>query len=172
VRLFIFEPRYRQLLNEIFEHNFPFVIPFQYQGKMSNLGSMVMLKQVLQMNSDGTSHIEINGIHPAFILSFKENLNGKLYDGGTIQTLESKHIVQNKKIIEIYCALNDYEYFEHETYEYFEIARKLNLNLYDKLKIIETQDWEMREKILLNILKIKQIILKQEKSKWQNFNMN
>lgn len=171
-RLFIYEPRYKQLLNDIIAQNFPFVIPFQYEGKMSNIGSMVMLKQIVEQYDDGTSWIEITGLYPVSIVSLVRNIQQKLYDGGLINVSKINHIVKNKQLVELYCTINNYEYFEHEEFDFFEIAKKFKLNPYDKLKILDIEDWEIREKILINILKTEQLILTQEKSKWQNINLN
>ncbi len=164
LQLHVFEARYRQLLSDMEEHNFPFAIPFSYKGSIANYGSLVMLKQKTATYKNGTSDIEIEGIGVIKILSFDAQFRDKLYSGGEIEIENTETMVVDKQLNQLYCLLNDFEFFEHEQFLFYDIAKKLKLNAIDKLKIISAVDIENKEKILKNILLVEIALKQQEKS--------
>ena len=63
LQLFIFEPRYKQLINEAKQKGLVFGIPFVKNGKTSKYGTLVMLKKILNETSSGEMNIVVQGLN-------------------------------------------------------------------------------------------------------------
>ncbi len=86
-KLHIFEERYKQLVNECFENNASFGIPFLDKEKVQVYGSEVKIKRILKKYSDGSMDILIEGIGAFKLLEYSKKLTPKLYGAGLIESL-------------------------------------------------------------------------------------
>jgi len=89
LRLYIFEPRYRQLINECRENAITFGIPPVLDKQIVSIFTEVELAQVDRVYESGELDIQVLGIRRAKIISFDEVAPGKLYPGGEIEWLDS-----------------------------------------------------------------------------------
>lgn len=81
--LHIFEPRYKQLINDVLETDSTFGIAV-YLDKLMSFGSEVKLKEVSKVYEDGRMDIKTIGVRVFEILSFDNPMTGKLYAGGRV----------------------------------------------------------------------------------------
>lgn len=84
VPLHIYEPRYKQLINDIILDQKSFVIPFVKDNKIQNTGSLVRLYKVLTVSSSGEMDVLIQGQEIVKVTSLVEQIEKKLYSGGLV----------------------------------------------------------------------------------------
>ncbi|WP_143959748.1 LON peptidase substrate-binding domain-containing protein [Litoribacter populi] len=86
--LHIFEPRYKQLINDCKETGSNFGVGV-YLKELTTFGTEVELVQIVQTYEDGRMDIKTKAIQPFEILRFENPQEGKLYPGGEIAYLEN-----------------------------------------------------------------------------------
>jgi Lon protease-like protein len=83
--LFIFEPRYKQLLKEVQLTNIVFGIPFVKYGRTTKYGTFVMLKRILNESENGEMNIIVEGLSVFKIEEYLNECPDKLYPGATVR---------------------------------------------------------------------------------------
>lgn len=81
LNLHIFEPRYKQLINECFETKKPFGIPSVIDNKMNDTGTLVKVLEITTVYDDGKMDIKTEGLEVFTILEVIKELPEKLYSG-------------------------------------------------------------------------------------------
>ena len=84
LNLHIFEPRYKQLINESFQHKKPFGIPAVIDDKVNEMGTLVQVTEISQVYDDGKMDIKTEGLQVFRILEMINELPGKLYSGAIV----------------------------------------------------------------------------------------
>jgi uncharacterized protein len=84
LNLHIFEPRYRQLINESFATKKPFGIPAVIDDKMNEMGTLVQVKEISQVYEDGKMDIKMEGLQVFRMLEIINELPDKLYSGAIV----------------------------------------------------------------------------------------
>jgi uncharacterized protein len=84
LNLHIFEPRYKQLINESFESKKPFGIPSVIGDKMNEMGTLVEIKEISKTYDDGKMDIRTEGIQVFRMLEVINELPDKLYSGAIV----------------------------------------------------------------------------------------
>ena len=60
--LHIFEPRYKQLINECYQTKKPFGIPPFINGQVTEMGTLVQVLEISQVYEDGKMDIKTEGL--------------------------------------------------------------------------------------------------------------
>ncbi|MCA0431189.1 MAG: LON peptidase substrate-binding domain-containing protein [Bacteroidetes bacterium] len=155
-KLHIFEERYKQLVNECYENNASFGIPFLDKGKVQVYGSEVKIKRILKKYSDGSMDILIEGLGAFKLLEYSKKLTPKLYGAGLIESLNN-----NQKITlnALQDALVNYfgniqnKFVDYETIGHmnvFNVAASLQLTQLEKYNLIASKNPQF---LLLNQIK-------------------
>lgn len=84
LNLHIFEPRYKQLINESFQNKKPFGIPAVIDDKVNEMGTLVQVTEISQVYEDGKMDIKTEGLQVFRILELIDELPGKLYSGAIV----------------------------------------------------------------------------------------
>jgi len=85
VNLHIFEPRYRQLFNELESGELTsFVIVPVINGKLMGRGTKLELSAVAKTYKSGEMDVTALGLRPVLIEGFSESMPDKLYPGGSV----------------------------------------------------------------------------------------
>jgi len=84
LNLHIFEPRYKQLINECFESKKPFGIPPVIDNKMNEMGTLVKVVEITTVYEDGKMDIKTEGTEVFTILESVKELPDKLYSGAIV----------------------------------------------------------------------------------------
>lgn len=84
LNLHIFEPRYRQLIADCFQIKKPFGIPTVLNNKMSEMGTLVQIKEISNTYDDGKMDIRTEGLQTFKILEIVKDLPDKLYSGAIV----------------------------------------------------------------------------------------
>lgn len=84
LNLHIFEPRYKQLINDCFEKSKPFGIPVVLNNKVAEMGTLMHVKEISARYEDGKMDIKTEGEKVFKILEIIKELPEKLYSGSIV----------------------------------------------------------------------------------------
>lgn len=80
----IFEPRYKQLINECYTGKKPFGIPTVIKKKIQDFGSLVQITELSELHENGEMDIKTEGIKVFRILEVIKEVPDKLYNGAIV----------------------------------------------------------------------------------------
>lgn len=150
VPLHIFEPRYRQLLNDAEVRDFSFGIYFNHVSNIHKFGSVVKLESVIKRYAGGESDIIVKCYDLFSMETLFRTYRDKLYPGGEVSlfTVDTNEAASTK-LIEKYNEYAQLLNITHPTKaaSIYHIANDLNLDFESKLKFVATDD-ERKESYL------------------------
>lgn len=178
IPLRIFEPRYKQLINECEENGNTFGIPYIIDDEIKTYGSEVELLNVVARNNKGEMVIMIKGVRNFHLLDFTEILPGKLYGGGIIEYVDDNYLTSNPELIVLVkkLKLNIDPVFgslvTDNSINLFSIAKSMMLNSNEKFSFYSLRDTYKMERYLIKRLRYIEQIQVQEKLLENNFSLN
>jgi Lon protease-like protein len=178
IPLRIFEPRYKQLVEDLRESEITFVIPFVINQDIQEFGCEVRLSDVVAENPGGRMVITVQAVAIVQILSFRKQLEGKLYSGGAIRRMPCSEPVRSpelKKLIQSYIDDFDKEflqYFDKNELTHQEVMKALNLSSDEKFRFACMTDAIQREGYLERQLMYLKMIRTQETMLGNDFGLN
>ncbi len=178
-QLYIFEERYRQLVADWESTGMGFGIPFARNGVLTNVGSLVEVKQILKKNADGSSHIQIECVDVFKVIAFNNQFGDKLYPGGSASILhrstlprvseavmsELDEFLKNNYPDQIPMALST-------TLDVYDVGRLAKLSDDDKIKLLKRSEHQRQEQLLINHFKLEAALFSQKGSQWRNIILN
>lgn len=178
IPLRVFEPRYKQLMEDVRKTGMTFVIPFVVDDEIQECGCEVRLKEVVAENPGGRMVITVESLSVVQVVSFNKQLEGKLYAGGAIRRLPCEKPIRDKELIALIQAYA--EEFDHDflksndtgSLSRLEIVKALNLHSDDKFKFICIPGEEQKEEFLAGQLRYLTMIRKQESMLGNDFGLN
>jgi uncharacterized protein len=165
----IFEPRYKQLINECEAGKLSFGIPFVKDSKMQNFGVECIVKQVVATNSNGEMVIVAEGIAIFEVLSFTDPIPDKLYGGGKIRLFDPDQELKNSELLGLLINYTDYldpdflKNVKGNEIRLYDVAKALNLSSEDKYQFISLQVQQKQELFLIGQIKCLYKLREQEK---------
>jgi hypothetical protein len=84
LHLHIFEPRYRQLIQECHDRKIPFGIPSIKENTPTELGTLMELKEISKLYEDGKMDIKTEGLSVFRVLEYVKEIPEKLYSGAIV----------------------------------------------------------------------------------------
>lgn len=84
LNLHIFEPRYKQLINECYAENKPFGIPSVVKDSMKELGTLMEITEIVHIQENGEMDIRTRGQKVFRILEKIPQVQDKLYSGAIV----------------------------------------------------------------------------------------
>lgn len=178
IPLRIFEPRYKQLIEDIRSSGQTFVIPYIIDQEMQEFGCEVSLVQIVAENPGGRMVITVKSEAVVQIISFNKQLEGKLYAGGGILRMPCSDPVESKELKELitnYTELFDKDFLnccDHTEFTRQDVMKALNLPSDDKYRFICMSDWKQKEGFLAGQLRYLNMIRKQETLLGNDFGLN
>ncbi len=88
LNLHIFEPRYRELINECLEEEKTFGIPAFINNKLPGYGTEMHVTTLHKRYPDGRMDIKSKGLAVFRLVNFENPVSGKLYAGGEVELIE------------------------------------------------------------------------------------
>jgi len=178
IPLRIFEPRYKQLIDEARNLGITFAIPFVIEKEVQEFGCEVRLKNVVAEKEGGHMVIVVESVAVVEIISYNKQLEGKLYAGGNIRRIPCDDPVISTELVELITSYRDE--FDQEFLSASSstpVSRKdlivaLNLSSDEKFKFICMPDAEQREGFLAGQLRYLSMIRKQEALLGDDFGLN
>lgn len=176
--LHIFEPRYKQLIDEARTLGITFAIPFVIQQEIQEFGCEVRLKDVVAEKEGGHMVIVVESIAIVEIASYNKHLEGKLYAGGSIRRIPCDDPIISgvlMKLITSYRDQFDQEFLNNSSHEIVsrkELIIALNLSSNEKYRFICMPNAEQKESFLAGQLRYLSMIRKQEALLGDDFGLN
>lgn len=101
LNLHIFEPRYKQLIKDCFDSGRPLGIPAVMLDKVTEMGTLVQIKEISNTYEDGKMDIKTVGLQVFKILELIKELPEKLYSGAIVTYPENntKGSIAKMKIV-------------------------------------------------------------------------
>lgn len=90
LNLHIFEPRYKQLIHDCYTHNKPFGIPVVLGDRLSEMGTLVQITEIVTEHPDGKLDIKTEGLRIFRVLEVLQELPDKLYSGAIVNYPENQ----------------------------------------------------------------------------------
>ena len=155
LNLHIFEPRYKQLIQECKAADKPFGIPAVINNAMPEMGTLVRVKEISQQYENGEMDIKTEGLAVFKILELVKEIPEKLYSGAivtyppNVETGSAKKMKQIlQSIRELHQKLNVTKDFgkPDEFLNSFDVAHHAGLGLEDEYRLLElTQELQRLE---------------------------
>lgn len=146
LHLHIFEPRYKQLINDCKESGKPFGIPTVINNKMSEMGTLVTLKEIVQTYDNGEMDIRTEGLEVFRVLEFIKSVPDKMYSGAIVNYPDNAQGEGNRDLMqavikgvkELHRLLNiskDFKKPENELRSY-DVAHHAGLSLEEEYEVL------------------------------------
>ena len=175
LRLYIFEPRYKQLINECLENQKTFGIPPLLDKEVVDIFTEVRITSLDRVYEGGEMDVQIEGVRRARIVHFDAVAPGKLYPGGEIEWLDSDergNPEMQKSVYDLFIELNNALGFKREKFSVapelhsFSIGHHIGLTTEQECKLL-SMDSESGRLVFLrdHIRKILPTIKNNEKNK-------
>ena len=84
VNLHIFEPRYKQLVNECYKEGKPFGIPTVIDNKLNEMGTLVKITELVKVYDNGEMDIRTQGMRVFRVLELIKSVPDKLFSGAIV----------------------------------------------------------------------------------------
>jgi uncharacterized protein len=174
VPLHIFEPRYKQLLDDAEKRDFSFGIYFNHVTNTEKLGSLVKLESVIKRYPGGESDIIVKCVDLFMMNTLYRTFHQKLYPGGEVDLM---NINLNDPVSatlkgEFEAMRTQMNMKLHSSaISFFYIVNELNLDLSDRLKFVMSDDAK-KESFLLSRLKYQVQLLQQAEKAKDVFHLN
>lgn len=158
LNLHIFEPRYKQLIQDSEATKGTFGIAV-YIDKLMPFGTEVELEEVSKVYDDGRMDIKTRGKRVFEMLSFENPMTDKLYAGGNVVFYENDPRVGENQYAEFIFYLKElFRLMEYQTeiiphrLNSFTYAHKLGLNLTEEYELLMMAKESERIKFLIGHL--------------------
>jgi uncharacterized protein len=172
LNLHIFEPRYRQLIQDCTQSKKPFGIPAVVADKMNDMGTLVEVLEITKQYDNGEMDIKTKGLKVFRILEVLRSLPDKLYSGAIVNYPDNNgngnRLMMDKVIIgvrELHKALNINKAFkkpEAELWSY-DIAHHAGLSLAEEYELLQLlHELQRQEYLKQHLLKVLPVVTEME----------
>lgn len=158
--LHIFEPKYREMVEECLLNDSPFGIILYQEGEMSDVGCIARIKKVVHAHADGRKDILVTGVDR---MKINKLTDGKPYTTANVEVindiekaidghLTERVIAQHIKLLELAGRMPSPITYQDKTYLSFFIAHNAGLTLEQKQELLEMTGEEERLEYLAHHL--------------------
>lgn len=158
VNLHIFEPRYRQLINECYAEGKPFGIPTVIDNKLNEMGTLVRITDVVKVYDNGEMDIRTLGLRVFRVLELIRNIPDKLFSGAIVNYPDNiegpvqRDLMQRviNAIRELHRLLNIEKNFSKPDEELasYDIAHHVGLSLEQEYELLGLLREEQRQEYI------------------------
>ncbi len=157
LNLHIFEPRYKQLINECFKEKKPFGIPAVIKNKVQEFGSVVEVTEISKVYDNGEMDIKTKAGKVFRILEVIKEIPDKLYSGAIVNypdtqedgipSLMRKVIADIRELHKLLNVSKDFKKTDEEL-KVFDVAHHIGLNIEEEYDILNLLDERQRQEYL------------------------
>jgi uncharacterized protein len=175
LNLHIFEPRYKQLVNDCFTNKKPFGIPSVINGEVSEYGTLVEIVEISTVYENGELDIKTRGTLVFKVLEKIEQLPEKLYRGAIVTYPSTKYVGSLSlmaKILEnirsLHLLLNVTKQFKKadEALLSFDVAHHAGMAMEDEYQLLQfEQELHRQEYIKRHLVKVMEVMTQMDKLK-------
>ena len=171
LKLHIFEPRYKQLVNECFVKKERFGIPTYLNNQMGEYGTEVNILSIDKTYTNGEMDVQTKGTRIFRLHEFYQKGKGKLYANGQVEYLENiddpdadlqQQIVD--KLQELYDTLGTKKTIGE--FNSFDIAHHIGFSDEQEYQLLQIQREQQRQEMIVQHLNhIVPVIIETERLK-------
>ena len=173
LNLHIFEPRYKQLINECFADKKPFGIPAIINNNMQEMGTAVIIEEITKLYDNGEMDIKTTGSKVFRILEVIKEVPGKLFSGAIVNypnNIEDAGIPElMQKVLNALHELHrilkiekDFKKADEQLISY-DIAHHTGLSLQQEYEVLELlQEVQRQEYLKRHIGKVLPVLAEME----------
>ena len=175
LNLHIFEPRYKQLINECYAGKKPFGIPAVIENKVQDYGSLVEVTEMSHVHDNGEMDIKTRGLKVFRILEVIKEVPDKLYNGAIVNypdnyERENPEMMRKvmKSIRDLHQLLKIDKSFikEDARLKSYDVAHHIGLSLEEEYELLALLDERQRlEYIKRHLTKVIPLIAGMEQLK-------
>lgn len=174
VPLHIFEPRYRQLLQDAETDDINFGIYFAHEINTQKIGSLMKLESVIKRYSGGESDIIVKCEDNFNLDLLVRHYKDKLYPGGDVNFCNVN--VDSYPGQEMYTLFTEYlklRSINHHRapFNLYQISNELNLDAHERYKFLTSPDTK-KESFLYTRIKFQIHLLQQEENSKDHYHLN
>lgn len=157
LNLHIFEPRYKQLINECHTGSKPFGIPTVIDNRVQDYGTVVRIKEITTVHDDGEMDIKTEGEKVFRVLEVIKEIPDKLYSGAIVnypanQEMGSAEVMRRllDTVKELYKLLKVEKNFKKEEEEInsYDLAHHVGLSLQEEYEFLNLMHERQRQEYL------------------------
>jgi Lon protease-like protein len=158
LNLHIFEPRYKQLVNECSAEGKPFGIPTVINNKLNEMGTLVRITEMAKVYDNGEMDIRTQGLQVFRVLEVIKSVPDKLYSGAIVNYPENREgrgqpeLMQKvvQAIRELHRMLNISKDFHKpdEDLVSYDVAHHAGLSLEEEYELLGLLQEEQRQEYL------------------------
>lgn len=175
LNLHIFEPKYKQLINECYQAKKPFGIPIVIDNKLSELGGLVEITEISKTYDTGEMDIKTKGLGIIRILEIIKDVPEKLYSGAIVNYLENAEHGQRKIMDSVIVAIKELHKLlkvtkpfpknEDELWSY-DVAHHAGLTLEGEYELLSlTNELQRQEYLKRHLQKVLPVVAEMESLK-------
>ena len=158
VNLHIFEPRYKQLVNECHTEGKPFGIPTVIDNKLNEMGTLVKITELVKVYDSGEMDIRTQGLRVFRVLEMIKSVPDKLFSGAIVNYPDNIESTGKRQLMlkvinairELHRLLNitkDFHKPDEELASY-DIAHHAGLSLEQEYELLGLLRGEQRQEYL------------------------
>ena len=158
VNLHIFEPRYKQLVNECYTEGKPFGIPTVIDNKLNEMGTLVKIIELVKTYDNGEMDIRTEGIRVFRVLEMIKTVPDKLFSGAIVNYPDNSEGPGKRELMqkvvnavrELHRLLNITKDFHKPDTELaaYDIAHHAGLSLQEEYELLGLLREEQRQEYL------------------------
>lgn len=157
LNLHIFEPRYKQLINEIRQSGKPLGIPTVIDGKLKEMGTLVELVEVTREYDNGEMDIRTRGVSVFRILELVEQIPDKLFAGAIVSYPTNSLVADKERMLRLIEQVRKLHRVLHIEKQFpkpdaelvsYDIAHHAGLALHQEYELLELMHEMQREEYL------------------------
>jgi Lon protease-like protein len=157
-KLYVYEERHRQLIDDCLDNNASFGIPYLDKGRVLKYGSEVKISRVLKNYEDGGMDILVECTNIFRMLEYTEVLKPKLYGAGMVQYVNANQKVLLNNLQD--ATVNYFSSVQNKIIDYdtvsrltvYSVASALQLTHPEKYRLISSSNQQMHLLNLLNFI--------------------
>ena len=158
LNLHIFEPRYKQLINECWAEKKPFGIPSVINNEVQEFGTLVSVEEIVTVQENGEMDIKTKGSKVFRILEIIKLVPDKLFSGAIVTypdnfldtgkpELMKKVVIAIKELHKLLKINKDFHKEENELMAY-DLGHHAGLSLEEEYELLKLMREEQRQEYL------------------------
>lgn len=175
LNLHIFEPRYKQLINECYTEKKPFGIPTIIEDRLQDFGTVVTIIEITTVQENGEMDIKTEGNSVFRILEVIKEIPDKLYSGAIVNyppnhghgnaEMMRKVVNSIKELHKLLKVQKDFKKKDEELTSY-DIAHHIGLSLQEEYELLGLmQERQRQEYLRRHLTKVIPLVVEMEKLK-------
>lgn len=157
LNLHIFEPRYKQLIEECHTGKKPFGIPSVIDNRLQDYGTLIHIHEISKVYDNGEMDIKTEGGKVFRILEVIKEIPDKLYSGAIVnypETYEQGNPEMMRRVMnsirELHRLLNVQKDFKKEDHSIktYDVAHHIGLSLQEEYELLHLPDERQRQEYL------------------------